>query len=81
MGRDGDQGQAASAGPSRGRQESQGQQPPGQARVFAMTRQEAASAPNVIMGKISLFDIEVYALIDPGSTHSFIAPNIASCLH
>ena len=25
--------------------------------------------------------MEAYALIDPGSTHSFIASNIASCLH
>ena len=46
-----------------------------------MTHQEAASAPNVITGKIFLYDIEAYVLIDLGSTHSFIAPIITSCLH
>ena len=46
-----------------------------------MTHQEAAGAPNVITGKIFLFDKEVYALIDPGSTHSFIASVTASRLH
>ena len=50
-------------------------------RVFAMTHQEAATAPDVITGKIFLYDIEVYALIDPGSTHSFIASVTASRLH
>ena len=48
--------------------------------MFAMTRQEAAEAPDVIAGKVFLFDTEVYALIDPGATHSFIASNIASSL-
>ena len=46
-----------------------------------MTCQEAAEAPDVIAGKVLLFDIEVYALIDPGATHSFIASNFASNLH
>ena len=46
-----------------------------------MTHQEAAAAPDVITGKILLFNKEVHALIDPGSTHSFIASATASCLH
>ena len=46
-----------------------------------MTHQEAAAAPDVITGKILLFNKEVHALIDPGSTHSFIAFATASCLH
>ena len=46
-----------------------------------MTRQEVATAHNVITRKISLFVMEVYALIDPGSTHSFIASATASRLH
>ena len=46
-----------------------------------MTHQEAVADPNVITGKIFLFDKEVYALIDPGATHSFIASATASCLH
>ena len=28
---------------------------------------------NVIVGKFSLYDFDVYALIDPGSTHSYIS--------
>ena len=46
-----------------------------------MTHQEAVSTPNIITGKIFLYDIEAYVLIDPGSIHSFIALIIASCLH
>ena len=73
-------GKTASAGPSRGRQGTQGQSSGGQARVFVFTCQEAEAAPEVIRGKISLFDFEVYALIDPGATHSFIASDTASRL-
>ena len=75
------QGQAASSSPTRGRQGSQAPQPQGQARVFALTHHEAAADTIVIIGKILLFDKEVCALIDPGSTHSFIASATASCLH
>ena len=46
-----------------------------------MTHQEAATAPNVITGTIFLYDIAVCALIDPGSTHSFISSTTASHLH
>ena len=46
-----------------------------------MTHQEAAAALDVIIGKILLFNKEVHALIDPGSTHSFITSATASCLH
>ena len=63
------------------RQGTPGQRTQGQARVFAMTGQEAAEAPDVIVGKVLLGDNEVYALIDPGATHSFIASNFASNLH
>ena len=46
-----------------------------------MTQQEASAAPNVITGKIYLHDMEVYVLIDPGSTHSFISSATVSHLH
>ena len=46
-----------------------------------MTHQEATAAPNVLTGKVFLCDIEVYVLIDLGSTHSFIVSTIASQLH
>ena len=73
------QTQTVSAAPGRARQEA-GQTSGGQARVYAFTRQEAEAAPDVIRGKISLFNFEVYALIDPGATHSFIASSTASNL-
>ena len=43
-----------------------------QARVFALTQQEAHATPDVIMGTLSIFDHDAHILIDPGSTHSFI---------
>ena len=46
------QGQAASTAQTRGRQGTQGSQQQGQARVFALTHQEAAATPEVITGKI-----------------------------
>ena len=69
----------ASTAPGRARQEA-GPSSGGQARIFAFTRQEAEAAPDVIRGNISLFDFQVYALIDPGATHSFIASTTASKL-
>ena len=49
--------------------------------MLAMTHQEAAEAPEVIAGKMFLFHVEVYALIGPGATHSFISSNVTSNLH
>ena len=81
QGRGRGRGQMTSSVASSSRQGTPGQRSQGQARVFAMTHQEAAEAPDVIAGKVLLFDNEVYALIDLGATHSFIASNIASSLH
>ena len=39
---------------------------------------EDTNAPDVIVGKFSIFDIIVHALIDPGSTHSYVCTDIAS---
>ena len=79
-GRGRDQTPTGSAAPGRARPGTQGQTSGGQARVYAFTRQEAEAAPDVIRGKISLFNFDVYALIDPRATHSFIASTIASSL-
>ena len=50
--------------------------PPGrpmtQARVFAVTQQEADIAHDVVTGMILVFDRDANILIDPGATHSFI---------
>ena len=41
-------------------------------RAYAMKAREDQNAPEVITGIFSLYDIEMHALIDPGSTHSYI---------
>ena len=51
-----------------------------QPRVFAMTQQEAASSPDVISGRLTIFGESVFVLIDPGATHSFIASSFTSCI-
>ena len=42
------------------------------ARAYAMRAHEDPDIPGVIAGTFTLFDIDLYALIDPGSTHSYI---------
>ena len=61
-------------GPAGRGQPSRGQmgRPQTQARVFAVTQQEADVAPEVMTGTIQVFDRDAYVLIDPGATHSFI---------
>ena len=39
---------------------------------------EDKDAPDVIFGKFSIFESNVYALIDPGSTHSYVCTSISS---
>ena len=42
------------------------------ARAYAMKAREDQDAPEVIAGIFSLYDIEMHALIDLGSTHSYV---------
>ena len=42
-----------------------------QARVYAVTHQDADAAPDVVTGIISILDHDAYTLVDPGATHSF----------
>ncbi|XP_012840504.1 PREDICTED: uncharacterized protein LOC105960840 [Erythranthe guttata] len=42
-------------------------------RVFAMTRDQAEVDPSMIAGTVNVYNNSVYALIDSGSTHSFIS--------
>ena len=42
-----------------------------QARVYAVTQQDADAAPDVVTGTISILDHDAYTLVDPGATHSF----------
>ncbi|KAA3473461.1 Gag-Pol polyprotein [Gossypium australe] len=48
------------------------------ARAYAIRALEDASAPDVITGTLSLYDTNVIALIDPGSTHSYVCTNLVS---
>ena len=49
-----------------------------QARVFAVTQQDADTAPDVVTGMILVFDRDAHILIDPGATHSFISMGFIS---
>ena len=46
------------------------------ARAYVMKAVEDTDAPNVIAGNFQIFDTTVHALIDPGSTHSYICTDI-----
>ncbi|KAA3480554.1 DNA/RNA polymerases superfamily protein [Gossypium australe] len=47
-------------------------------RAYAIRAQEEASSPDVITGTFTLFDTDVIALIDPGSTHFYVCMNLVS---
>ena len=46
--------------------------PTARARAYAMKARGDQDAYEIIAGIFSLFDIEMHALIDPGSTHSYV---------
>ena len=46
--------------------------PSAPARAYAMKTREDQDASEVIAGIFSLYDIEMHALIDPRSTHSYV---------
>ena len=48
------------------------------AKAYAIKVVEDKDAPDVIVGKFSIFETNVYALIDPGSTYSYICAAIPS---
>ena len=64
---------AGRGGRGRGRGSAPGIQtePHTQARVYAVTQQDADAAPDVVTGIISILDHDAYTLVDPGATHSF----------
>ena len=48
------------------------------ARAYAMKAVEDKDAPDVIVGNFNIFHTLVHALIDPGSTHSYVCTSIPS---
>ncbi|XP_070040575.1 uncharacterized protein [Nicotiana tomentosiformis] len=49
----------------------------GQARVFAFTRQDAQASNAVVTSILSVCSFDALALIDPGSTHSYVSSYFA----
>lgn len=47
------------------------------ARAYAVRAREEASSPDVITGTFTLYDTNVIALIDPGSTHYYVCETLA----
>ncbi|XP_060168953.1 uncharacterized protein LOC132599707, partial [Lycium barbarum] len=71
------QGTLAPAGRGRGRGAASGIGGPSN-RIYALaSRQDQEASPNVVTGTLSVFSRSVYALIDPGSTLSYISPLVA----
>ena len=52
---------------------SRGEGPSAPARIFTMTQQEANTSNTVVSGNLVIGCSDVYALMDPGASHSFIA--------
>ena len=46
------------------------------ARAYAMKAVEETDGPDVLVGNFTIFDTIMHALIDPGSTHSYICTDI-----
>ncbi|KAK4397686.1 hypothetical protein Sango_1244100 [Sesamum angolense] len=59
----------------------QSSQPQPQARVYAITKDQAPTAPEVITSSFSICGSSAHVLIDPGSTCSFISHDFASRVH
>ena len=64
---------ASRGGRGRGRGSAPGMQTEArtQARVYAVTQQDADTTPDVVTSIISILDHDAYTLVDPGATHSF----------
>ena len=76
--RPGGRGIPAPAGRGRGRGGVSGSSGPSN-RIYALaSRQDQEASPNVVTGTLLVFSRSVYALIDPGSTLSYISPLVAS---
>ncbi|XP_073030791.1 uncharacterized protein [Primulina eburnea] len=67
-------GPNAGAGPSKSKEDKPN------ARVFAMTQEEADDANEVVSGTILIQQVSAYALFDCGATHSFISKRFAKKL-
>ena len=46
------------------------------ARVYTATHSQAEASPSAVTGQLFFHSVSLYALIDSGATHSFIAPGV-----
>ena len=69
------------AGTSQGQKRDATGKPKVQGRVFAVNQNQATDSSNVIGGIISIASMRARALIDPGSSHSYVSMHFASQLH
>ncbi|XP_052210336.1 uncharacterized protein LOC127813416 [Diospyros lotus] len=51
-----------------------------QGRVYNLTKEDVGTNPAVVQGTLFISDTHVHALIDPGSTHSFMSYALATIL-
>ena len=72
------QGIPTPAGRGRGRGGASSSGGPSNRLYGLASRQDQEASPNVVTGILSIFSRDVYALIDPGSTLSYISPFVAS---
>ncbi|XP_075636932.1 uncharacterized protein LOC142609209 [Castanea sativa] len=63
--------------PTTGQNQGASQRPKTQGRVYALTQQEANTSNAVVTSIIPVSTTYVYALFDPGATHSFISTKFA----
>jgi len=52
-----------------------------QGRVYHMTYEDAGVVPDMVAGTLQLDSMQFYALIDPGTSHSFVSYRIVNNLH
>jgi len=50
-------------------------------RVYHMTYEDVGAVPDVVAGTLQLDTMQVYALIDPGASHSFVSYRIVNNVH
>ncbi|XP_057990644.1 uncharacterized protein LOC131173015 [Hevea brasiliensis] len=72
----GARGQGGRGSGGRGFAQTQGQTSGGrsQARVFALTQQDAQASNAVVTGTLPICSFDARVLFDPGSSHSFVSP-------
>ena len=52
----------------------------GQARVYAITQQDAEASNTAVTGTLPIEGADAYVLFDSGSTHSFLSPGMTERL-